>query len=305
MACSSQRASDLLPPARPLSAGGQRRRLARTSILAGRSATAPRLRHGCKCNHELRAQGMVAAPEIQALIDRDFPPETHPYRKLERVISNHMNAGSTILEIGCGREAPTLMRLRGRAKTLIGVDLIDFDNTSSDLLLINADVCNMSAVPSASIDLSYSRSVMEHIKDVRGAFSEISRVLRPGGKYIFLTPNAWDYASIIAQLVPIRLHAKIVNMTEGRKKMDVFPTFYKSNTRRKIRKIARANNFQLDHFEYLGQYPSYLTFSKPLFYLGSRYEKFLERHRHLHFLRGWILCVLSKRLSPDRPTAAT
>jgi SAM-dependent methyltransferase len=145
---------------------------------------------------------------------------------------------------------------------------------------------------------------MEHIKNVGAAYSEINRVLKPGGKYIFLTPNALDYASIVAYLVPNRFHARVAGMTEGREETEVFPTFFKSNTYRRISKMAGSNNFELTHFEYLGQYPCYLLLSKTLFYLGSRYEKFLESHRRLHFLRGWILCVLSKRLYPDRANVA-
>jgi hypothetical protein len=85
-------------------------------------------------------------------------------------------------------------------------------------------------------------------------------------------------------------------MTEGRQETEVFPTFYQSNTFLKISRLARASNFTIESFEYLGQYPCYFIFSKPLFRIGCLYEKFLERHRRLHFLRGWILCTLSKRL---------
>jgi SAM-dependent methyltransferase len=242
---------------------------------------------------------MTTGPEIQAMIDRDFPPDSHPYRILERAILNHLDPGCTVLDIGCGRRAPNLRQLKGRARTLIGIDLVDFELEDAELLLVNADVCDMAAVPSGSVDLSYSRSVMEHIKNVRAAYSEINRVLKPGGKYIFLTPSAWDYASIFAYLVPNRFHGKMTRITEGRHETEVFPTLYRSNTFRKISKLAAASNFAMERFEYLGQYPCYFAFSKPLFYIGVSYEKLLERHRRLHFLRGWILCILAKRLYPD------
>jgi ubiquinone/menaquinone biosynthesis C-methylase UbiE len=120
---------------------------------------------------------MTTGPEIQAMIDRDFPPDSHPYRILERAILNHLDPGCTVLDIGCGRRAPNLRQLKGRARTLIGIDLVDFELEDAELLLVNADVCDMAAVPSGSVDLSYSRSVMEHIKNVRAAYSEFNRVL--------------------------------------------------------------------------------------------------------------------------------
>ena len=135
---------------------------------------------------------------------------------------------------------------------------------------------------------------MEHIEDTETAFSEISRVLKPNGKYMFLTPNFWDYASLIAYAVPNRLHRKIVRWLEGRLEEDTFPTHYRANTHYRINCLAKRHNLILCRFEYLGQYPSYLMFSKMLFSIASRYEKFLERHSRLHWLRGWILCILCK-----------
>jgi SAM-dependent methyltransferase len=246
---------------------------------------------------------MAVAPGVQAMIDRDFPSDDHPYRILERAILRHVDFDYTVLDVGCGRTAPNLIQLKGRARTLIGIDLVKFGITDPDLLLVKADVCNMNAVATSSVDLAYSRSVMEHIKNIQIAYSEINRVLKPGGKYIVLTPNAWDYTSIIAYLVPNRFHAKIMHMTLGRAETEVFPTFYKSNTFWRIRKIAEASNFALEHFEYLGQYPYYFTFSKPLFRIAAAYEKLLRKHRHLHCLRGWIFYIMSKRVRMERAEA--
>jgi SAM-dependent methyltransferase len=254
---------------------------------------------------------MGAAPGVQAIMERYFPPRTHPYRIFRQTILEHLQPDYTVLEIGCGRAAPDLLRLKGRANTLIGIDLVDFEIADPDLLLLKADVCDRIPLASASVDLSYSRSVIEHIKDVEAAYLEISRILRPGGKYIFLTPSAWDYASIIAWLVPNRFHPTIVKTSEGRRHEDVFPTYYRSNTFPAISRMARATNFSVDFFHYLGQYPSYLTFNATLFRIGTQYERFLERHPRLHALRGWILCVLSKRESkapsegPPPPRIAT
>ena len=89
---------------------------------------------------------MAGAPETQAIIDRDFPPDTHPYPISERAILSQIDAGDTVLDIGCGSRATNLMQLKDRARTLVGIDLVDFEVTDSELLLVNADVCDMSAV---------------------------------------------------------------------------------------------------------------------------------------------------------------
>ena len=252
-----------------------------------------------RCIAHRRTSTRRSAAGIQAIIDRDFPPESHPYRLLERAILRHVASEHTVLDLGCGRGAPTLVRLKGHAKTLIGVDLVDFEIADPELRLLNGDVCDMSFIPSGSIDLAYSRSVMEHLKDTTAAFAEINRVLKPHGKYIFWTPNAWDYVSVIAKVIPNRFHSKIVHVTTGRGGADIFPTFYNANTSRRINRIAKTMNFELLHFAYLGQYPAALAFNVPLFRMACSYEKFLRHHHSLQFLRGWILCVMCKRSRQD------
>jgi ubiquinone/menaquinone biosynthesis C-methylase UbiE len=223
-----------------------------------------------------------------------IPPQSHPYRIFEQTLLRRIKLSDTVLDIGCGRHAPNLVKLKGRANVLIGIDLVRFEIADPDLVLLTGSVCKMSSIATSSIELAYSRSLMEHVEHVEAAYAEIDRVLKPGGTYAFLTPNFFDYASLIGYLVPNRFHAAIVRLTERRSKQDVFPTFYRSNTHRSITRLTERSNLLMDDFAYLGQYPSQFTFSEVLFRLGSRYEKFLERHCSLHCLRGWILCILSK-----------
>ena len=237
---------------------------------------------------------MARSAAVQAIIDRQFPSRTHPYRIFEQTILDHLDPSHTVLDIGCGRRAPNLIKLKGRAKVLIGIDLAPFEIEDPGLVLHTGSVCQMSGIEANSVDLAYSRSVMEHIEDTGTAFSEICRVLRPNGRYIFLTPNLWDYASLIAYVVPNRLHAKIVRWSEGRSEEDTFPTYYRANTYRRIKSLSERNNLSVRKFGYLGQCPSHLLFSETLFSVAASYEKFLERHSSLHCLRGWILCLLCK-----------
>lgn len=232
--------------------------------------------------------------EIQDLINKYFPPEGHPYRKLEETINNYLTPSSTVLDIGCGYAAPVLQSLKGKAATLIGIDIIDAIAVDKDLILFQNDLTNMVDVATASVDVAYSRSVMEHVRDVELAFTEIHRVLKPGGYYIFLTPNFYDYASLIAAVVPNSWHPWIVNRTEGRDTKDTFPTHYRCNTQRKIKAICRNNKFKIQEIKYLSQYPNYFIFNKVLFRLGCMYARFLQDNSLLQSLQGWILCTLRK-----------
>lgn len=234
------------------------------------------------------------ADPIEELIDAWFPSETHPYRVLERRIDTLIGMDKAVLEIGCGRSAPVLTNLKDRARSLTGIDLVDFNVAAPNIRLFKNDAAEMKDIESGSIDLAFSRSVMEHVENAAGCYREIDRILLPGGRYIFLTPNFWDYASLISYIIPNRFHQSLVNITEGRDEDDIFPAFYRSNTRRSITRLARDHGLTVDRFAHLGQYPCYLVFNRTLFVLGSRYEKFLERHPKLHWLRGWIICELTK-----------
>lgn len=217
----------------------------------------------------------------------------HPYRVLERELDRLVTSESVILDAGCGRHAPVLGRFLGRAQHLVGLDLVDFPTPIAGIELVNADL-GKTGLPDRTFDLIYSRSVMEHVADPDAVFAEMHRILLPGGRFVFLTANKWDYATLIAAAVPNRYHATIVNRTEGRAEEDVFPTQYKMNTKAAVARLARDHGFRLVAFRYLGQYPNYFLFNGALFFLAMLYQKLTEHVPGLAFLRGWILVVLQK-----------
>lgn len=225
--------------------------------------------------------------------------QDHPYRIFEREVEGYLRPDHTLLDAGCGRTAPILDKYRGKARRLIGVDLVDFDPTVQGLELHHCDLATM-PVEDECVDVMMARSVMEHVTDPARVYAESYRVLKPGGHFTFLTANLWDYASIIAMLVPNRFHPWIVSKTEGREEHDVFPVAYRTNTRGSVEKWARQAGFEVVSFRYLGQYPSYFMFNGFLFLLGTAYEKTISKIPFLNFLQGWIFVTLRK---PDRPPA--
>jgi SAM-dependent methyltransferase len=231
---------------------------------------------------------------VKVQMDAMFPSDTHPYRVLERAIADNLGPDSAVLDIGCGRTAPNLSALIGKAGTLYGIDVIDFTIDDPRLHLFTNDVCAMTDIADNSIDLAYSRAVMEHLPDVEAAYREIARVLKPGGKYVYITPSIYDYGSLVALMVPNRFHGKIVSATEGRAEADVFPTVFASNSLGKIALHAAQCGLKVREARYIGQYPSYLVFNRALFWLGSMYQKAIEKFALTKPLQGWIFCVLEK-----------
>lgn len=223
-----------------------------------------------------------------------FRSEDHPYVLFDQRVNHVLQPHHTLLDVGCGRAAPALVKFRGKALKLLGVDLVDFTLIADDLQLHRGDAAN-TGLPDASVDVVMARSVMEHLVDPAVVYREMHRVLKPGGYFVFLTPNLWEYSALIAKMVPNRLHPWLVASTEGREEHDVFPVQYRTNTQGAVRRFAAENGFDVASFSYMGQYPCYFMFNGFLFLLATGYEKLVSHFEALRFLRGWILATLKKR----------
>jgi SAM-dependent methyltransferase len=233
----------------------------------------------------------------QRLKDRFFPQQ-HPYARFEAEVERKLRPDHTLLDAGCGRTAPILEKYRGRARRLIGVDVVEFRPRTDELELHCSDLADM-PIEDECVDIVMARSVMEHVTEPARVYGEIHRVLRPGGTFIFLTANLWDYASLIATVIPNRLHPWIVSKTEGREAEDVFPVAYRTNTRAAVDRWSALAGFETVSFEYLGQYPSYFMFNGFLFLIATGYEKLIDKVRALNWLQGWLLVSLRKPMRTD------
>lgn len=230
----------------------------------------------------------------EKLKDRYFQDEDHPYRIFERTVRGLLRPEHSLLDVGCGSTAPVLRNFRDAGVRLVGIDLVDLDVEIPGIEFYRGDLAHI-PLPSATIDIVMARSVMEHIENPAAVYRELVRVLRPGGRLVFLTPNLWDYASLAACVIPNRWHPTLVGKMEGRDKEDVFPTYFKSNTFGAVKRWSNESGFELESFRYVGQYPAYFMFNGFLFILATGYEKLISRFEWLRFLRGWIFVTLRKR----------
>ncbi len=236
----------------------------------------------------------------ERLRDRFFPPHDHPYQVFVRELDASLTPALTILDAGCGRTAPLLQRFKGRAKRLIGIDLTDFAAVGDGVELIRRDLA-ATGLDDDSVDIVYARSVMEHLREPALVYREISRILRPGGRFVLITANRWDYVSVAARVIPNSWHPWFVVRTEGRDEHDVFPTVYRTNTSRDIERLGKDAGLIVEDLRYLGQYPSYFMFNAALFLAATAYEKVISRVDSLRFLRSWIYASLRK---PPRSNSA-
>lgn len=211
-----------------------------------------------------------------------------------------------LLDAGCGRYLKFSKEFAAKAE-VVGIDIESVLETSNKCAPYG--VCgDLSHLPFASnyFDLIISRYVVEHLENPRVVFREIHRVLRPGGKVLLVTPNKYDYVSVIAALTPYSWHQRLVSRVFQVPENDVYPTLYRANTLSKIRKTLRSAGLQETELRSVNHYPAYFMISPVLFRLGVLYERItsLEMFRSL---RSVILCVFEKEAKgflPDRENAS-
>jgi ubiquinone/menaquinone biosynthesis C-methylase UbiE len=229
----------------------------------------------------------------QRLLDKYYRNSQHPYRIYENFIKERLSPSATILDAGCGRNAPVLSKFIGHAEKLIGVDLEKCCDINNKIKYIQGNISNIE-IDGGCVDIVISRAVLEHIENPAPVFKEIHRVLKCNGDFIFLVPNIFDYASLVSMTIPNKFHNKIVNKIEGRSLDNVFPAFYRANSYRSIKRLSSERGFEILNFQYLSQYPTYFKFNVYLFMIATVYEKIISFFNELEFLRGWILCHLKK-----------
>ena len=222
------------------------------------------------------------------------------YRDL---IVRHLQPGSRLLDAGCGRYLRFCREFAATAD-VVGIDLehtFETDNHNPPFA-VRGDVGSL-PFPSEHFDLVISRSVVEHLEDPRRVFREFFRVLRPGGKVVIITPNKYDYVSVIAAITPYRLHRFLVSRIFRVPEDDVFPTLYRANTISAMRKAMSNAGLVEREMETINHYPAYLMFSPVLFRAGVLYER-LTSLNMLRSLRGSLLCVFEKH-AHEQPSNTT
>jgi SAM-dependent methyltransferase len=233
---------------------------------------------------------------VDSLATRWYPNYRTESDLLHDTVKSYLRSESVVLDLGCGGGKLFPHDYRGAARRVVGVDLDPaiWENPLLDERHL-ASIDDL-PLPDGLVDVVYSRYVLEHVEYPEAVFAEVARVLRPGGVFILITPNMWHYVSVISRLTPEGFHKFFNARARGRRATDTFPTTYKANTPRVLRRLARGAGMDEVELRMIETRPNYLMWSTLPFLAGAAYERVINSSELLEGLRVNILGVYGRPL---------
>jgi ubiquinone/menaquinone biosynthesis C-methylase UbiE len=190
------------------------------------------------------------------------PHLRHSQYVYEEALDAHVHAGLRWLDAGCGHGIfPSWKRDRGqslvaRAGFVVGMDC-DCPSLWENRIvhsLVAGDLGKL-PFPDSSFDMVSANMVVEHLSETDTVGQAVFQTLKPGGVFIFHTPNYLNYQTILASMIPQRLKYRLIHWLEQREEKDAFPTHYRLNTPGTIRRAAERNGFVVKELRLVNSTP--------------------------------------------------
>lgn len=214
----------------------------------------------------------------------------------EELLQENVPHNARVLEIGAGPSNAGSKYLSNLSGHLVGLDIDP--EVKQNKWLDEAHVYDGQRfpLPDDHFDAVVSNWVNEHVENPEAHCREICRVLLPDGKYIFRTPNLYHYARMGARITPHWFHVLVANRLRNFQPghHDPYPTYYRLNTRRRIRSLLSKIGFVVEALEVKETYPVYGQASRIMFYMFMVYERIVNSTPLLEDLRYTIDGVARK-----------
>lgn len=182
-----------------------------------------------------------------------------------------------ILDLGCG-PAGLVAEHRDQAALIVGMDqyLTNFSEFDGQFEIDHLAEGDGEKIPFADMtfDLVTSSWVLEHLRDPQRVMDEVVRVLKPGGRFLFITPNALNYVVVLRRLVPEARSKGLVKLIYDRDEDFINPTFYRMNTPQQVIAIAQQAGLKPVVVETISD-PTYLAFNEMLFQASIIIERLM------------------------------
>ncbi|HXN71253.1 MAG TPA: class I SAM-dependent methyltransferase [Candidatus Acidoferrales bacterium] len=248
---------------------------------------------------ELKHDPIAAATSV-ARADRPLAPQAKevglsPENVFERKLREIVAPGHRVLDAGCGTGKFFSMDFARQAGCqLVGIDLRQGLSANSEIDFGVRAELNRLPFSDGSFDVVNCRLVIEHVDFPDIVLKEFYRILKPGGRLAIFTPNLLHYFGAAASLTPHWFHVWFNSRVRGFDGNDIFPTLYRANTRRRLRKLFLQSGFDRADISMVEGPPSVLAFNSLLHGMGLVYERLVNRYDFLSGFRLNIIAVAYK-----------
>ena len=210
--------------------------------------------------------------------------------QLEAMVRRHVTADSRVLDLGCGRGG--VVELFWRDVELaagLDPDVASLSVHRAARMPVIRGVGERLPFVDGAFDLIVCLWVLEHLREPLATLREVRRVLRPGGHFVFVTPNLRNPMMLmnrIGKALP-GLQRRVVPRVYGRQEADTFPVQYRINTVDAIRGFASQLGMEVYDLRVVAD-PTYLALNSFLFRASVLSERVMPKSWGVHLLGDLI-----------------
>lgn len=196
------------------------------------------------------------------------------YREM---LARTISPGAAVLDAGCGPAG--LLSEYVEYAEVVGVDetLTGFSEFDGDFGVTRLAESRLDALPfpDGTFDVVACSWVLEHLAEPALSMAEIGRVLRPGGRFVFITPNALNYIVAARRAIPDYPARGLVKAIYGRDEDFINPTYYQMNTPHDVERICASAGLIAERLQTISD-PTYLAVNELVFRLSVLVERWLD-----------------------------
>jgi len=191
-----------------------------------------------------------------------------------KYLKNYINNDSVVLDAGCG-SGGIISEFKSIPKSIAGID-INKELLTENQIVNKKIIADLEHIPldNNSVDIVISEFVLEHLRKPTIVLREISRVLKPEGMFIFITPNIINPIIALSKILPHAFHS-LLRSRLLKKEEKTHYTYYRANTHQKLLKLGKMAGFNNCEIMRAGN-PEYLGFCKPLVPISIFFEKLID-----------------------------
>lgn len=213
------------------------------------------------------------------------PGWEHATARFQRRVAACLAPDSRVLDLGCGRGG--VVERLGATGRWTGCDPDWRSLKEHRRAQLARSQASSERLPfaDAAFDVVLASWVLEHLPHPARTFSEIARVLRPGGRFFFLTPNLRHPVPRLSQWLALlkALQPALVNVIYRRAEADTFPVCYRANTSDTLERLAAQSGLRLVQMEWVDD-PSYFVLTDAVFALAVWVEMLLSATWRVHLV---------------------